>query len=343
MGRHSCCLKQKLRKGLWSPEEDEKLFNYITRYGVGCWSSVPKLAGLQRCGKSCRLRWINYLRPDLKRGMFSQQEEELIMSLHEVLGNRWAQIAAQLPGRTDNEIKNFWNSYLKKKLMKQGIDPTTHKPLSESEAKETKNCCSDKAAALQAQPTVLTITCHEPAFLVNDTACYNTTAYDPDLSYFELGFDPNVYQSSLPNQFQPNFRQTQLETNSNSAFISMPNLTSFDFSENSGSFLFNEAKECSSNSSNISNYTAFQMVENAGISWENENKLDVFQFQANGMVKSEEEIIIKQQTSSPWQEEGLQQHHLHTQNSVDFSSYPLTSLSQDLTGENLDFYHHQQI
>ncbi|KAA0059872.1 transcription factor MYB32-like isoform X1 [Cucumis melo var. makuwa] len=132
MGRNSCCLKPKLRKGLWSPEEDEKLFNYITTFGVGCWSSVPKLAGLERCGKSCRLRWINYLRPDLKRGMFSQQEEDLIISLHEVLGNRWAQIAAQLPGRTDNEIKNFWNSCLKKKLMKQGIDPATHKPLEEN-------------------------------------------------------------------------------------------------------------------------------------------------------------------------------------------------------------------
>ncbi|KAF2324087.1 hypothetical protein GH714_006561 [Hevea brasiliensis] len=87
MGRHSCCYKQKLRKGLWSPEEDEKLLNYITKHGHGCWSSVPKLAGLQRCGKSCRLRWINYLRPDLKRGAFSQQEENLIIELHSVLGN----------------------------------------------------------------------------------------------------------------------------------------------------------------------------------------------------------------------------------------------------------------
>lgn len=136
MGRHSCCIKQKLRKGLWSPEEDEKLYNYITRFGVGCWSTVPKLAGLQRCGKSCRLRWINYLRPDLKRGMFSQQEEDLIIRLHEVLGNRWAQIAAQLPGRTDNEIKNFWNSCLKKKLLKQGIDPNTHQPVIENEVKD---------------------------------------------------------------------------------------------------------------------------------------------------------------------------------------------------------------
>ncbi|XP_057736733.1 transcription factor MYB61-like [Arachis stenosperma] len=131
MGRHSCCYKQKLRKGLWSPEEDEKLLNYITNHGHGCWSSVPKLAGLQRCGKSCRLRWINYLRPDLKRGAFSQEEEDLIIELHAVLGNRWSQIAARLPGRTDNEIKNLWNSCLKKKLRQKGIDPITNKPLSD--------------------------------------------------------------------------------------------------------------------------------------------------------------------------------------------------------------------
>lgn len=133
MGRHSCCYKQKLRKGLWSPEEDENLLNHINHHGHGCWSSVPKQAGLQRCGKSCRLRWINYLRPDLKRGAFSQDEENLIIELHAVLGNRWSQIAAQLPGRTDNEIKNLWNSSLKKKLRLRGIDPVTHKLLAEIE------------------------------------------------------------------------------------------------------------------------------------------------------------------------------------------------------------------
>ncbi|WOK95208.1 hypothetical protein Cni_G03915 [Canna indica] len=138
MGRHSCCYKQKLRKGLWSPEEDEKLVKHITKYGHGCWSSVPKLAGLQRCGKSCRLRWINYLRPDLKRGTFSQQEEDLIVELHAALGNRWSQIAAQLPGRTDNEIKNYWNSCIKKKLRQQGIDPSTHKPLGSADGREEK-------------------------------------------------------------------------------------------------------------------------------------------------------------------------------------------------------------
>ncbi|CAL4956281.1 unnamed protein product [Urochloa decumbens] len=135
MGREvAATTRPKLRRGLWSPEEDEKLYNHIIRYGVGCWSSVPKLAGLERCGKSCRLRWINYLRPDLKRGSFSQQEEDLIISLHKILGNRWSQIASQLPGRTDNEIKNFWNSCIKKKLRQRGIDPATHKPLDDDDA-----------------------------------------------------------------------------------------------------------------------------------------------------------------------------------------------------------------
>ncbi|OEL34686.1 Transcription factor MYB86 [Dichanthelium oligosanthes] len=125
MGHH-CCSKQKVKRGLWSPEEDEKLVKYITAHGHSCWSAVPKHAGLQRCGKSCRLRWINYLRPDLKRGTFSEQEERTIIDVHRILGNRWAQIAKHLPGRTDNEVKNFWNSCIKKKLIAQGLDPKTH-------------------------------------------------------------------------------------------------------------------------------------------------------------------------------------------------------------------------
>ncbi|XP_028790345.1 transcription factor MYB4-like [Neltuma alba] len=116
MTRTPCCEKMGLKKGPWTPEEDQILISYIQRYGHGNWRALPKQAGLLRCGKSCRLRWINYLRPDIKRGKFSKEEEETILKLHQILGNRWSAIAARLPGRTDNEIKNFWHTHLKKRL-----------------------------------------------------------------------------------------------------------------------------------------------------------------------------------------------------------------------------------
>ncbi|MCL7049146.1 hypothetical protein MKW94_020210 [Papaver nudicaule] len=123
-----CCEKVGLKKGPWTPEEDQKLLAYIEEHGHGSWRALPSKAGLQRCGKSCRLRWTNYLRPDIKRGKFSLQEEQTIIQLHALLGNRWSAIATHLPKRTDNEIKNYWNTHLKKRLAKMGIDPVTHKP-----------------------------------------------------------------------------------------------------------------------------------------------------------------------------------------------------------------------
>lgn len=116
MGRAPCCEKVGLKRGRWTAEEDEILINYIKKNGEGSWRSLPKNAGLLRCGKSCRLRWINYLRADLKRGNFSLEEEDTIIKLHRSVGNRWSLIASHLPGRTDNEVKNYWNSHLSRKI-----------------------------------------------------------------------------------------------------------------------------------------------------------------------------------------------------------------------------------
>ncbi|KAK6137689.1 hypothetical protein DH2020_028615 [Rehmannia glutinosa] len=142
MGRQPCCDKLGVKKGPWTAEEDKKLINFILTNGQCCWRAVPKLAGLRRCGKSCRLRWTNYLRPDLKRGLLNEAEEKLVIDLHARLGNRWSKIASKLPGRTDNEIKNHWNTHIKKKLLKMGIDPLTHQPLHNSET-DNQNSQSD--------------------------------------------------------------------------------------------------------------------------------------------------------------------------------------------------------
>ncbi|XP_052204614.1 transcription repressor MYB5-like [Diospyros lotus] len=133
----ACCSKVGLKRGPWTPEEDELLSNYIKKEGEGRWRTLPKRAGLLRCGKSCRLRWMNYLRPSVKRGHISPDEEDLILRLHRLLGNRWSLIAGRIPGRTDNEIKNYWNTHLSKKLISQGIDPRTHKPLTNAAAATT--------------------------------------------------------------------------------------------------------------------------------------------------------------------------------------------------------------
>ncbi|XP_010940766.1 uncharacterized protein [Elaeis guineensis] len=126
MGRAPCCDKANVKKGPWSPEEDRQLKEYIEKYGTGGnWIALPHKAGLNRCGKSCRLRWLNYLRPNIKHGDFTDDEDRTICNLYATIGSRWSIIASQLPGRTDNDIKNYWNTKLKKKLL--GFPPSQRK------------------------------------------------------------------------------------------------------------------------------------------------------------------------------------------------------------------------
>ncbi|KAI9153628.1 hypothetical protein LWI28_014220 [Acer negundo] len=107
---------EKLRKGLWHEEEDKQLITFVTLLGDRKWDYIARVSGIKRCGKSCRLRWLNYLRPNINHGDISIEEEQIILRLHEQWGNKWARIARSLPGRTDNEIKNYCRTLLRRKM-----------------------------------------------------------------------------------------------------------------------------------------------------------------------------------------------------------------------------------
>ncbi|KAK2652210.1 hypothetical protein Ddye_012066 [Dipteronia dyeriana] len=151
MARRACCVNEREKKGAWSSEEDELLAQFVKIHGEGKWRTLAEKAGLRRSGKSCRLRWLNYLRPGIKRGDFSWDEEELILKLHRLLGNRWALIAGRLPGRTDNEIKNYWNTILCKKVdqlqgqTSSGLSPSSSSMIRKFESEEENNNHEDNS------------------------------------------------------------------------------------------------------------------------------------------------------------------------------------------------------
>lgn len=153
MGRAPCCDKANVKRGPWSPEEDTALRNYLEKHGTGGnWIALPQKAGLKRCGKSCRLRWLNYLRPDIKHGGFTEEEDNVIYTLYQKIGSRWSVIASHLQGRTDNDVKNYWNTKLKKKLLApSSTNKTTHKQIQLSDKIENNGTCVSNPSWIESQ------------------------------------------------------------------------------------------------------------------------------------------------------------------------------------------------
>ncbi|KAJ4818166.1 MYB transcription factor [Rhynchospora pubera] len=209
--------EMELRRGPWTLEEDNLLINYIASHGEGRWNLLASCSGLKRTGKSCRLRWLNYLKPDIKRGNLSPEEQFLILELHSKWGNRWSRIAQHLPGRTDNEIKNYWRTRVQKQARQLKVDansvlfrdavrcywmPRLLEKIGLSQQPHEPNCASNIAN------------------LGTSSTSTNTEQHDPSTdSYYQCLVDPSMLQFSYENTCSPSTSSHQLQNVINSNFV----------------------------------------------------------------------------------------------------------------------------
>ncbi|XP_073054746.1 transcription factor MYB59-like isoform X1 [Primulina eburnea] len=137
-------VKEDAKKGPWTEQEDVQLVFYVKLFGDRRWDFIANVSGLKVAGDRSihRLRWVNYLNPGLKRGKMTANEEKLVVELHKKWGNRWSRIARKLPGRTDNEIKNYWRTHMRKEAQekrKKGISSSSSSSNSSSSSSGSKS------------------------------------------------------------------------------------------------------------------------------------------------------------------------------------------------------------
>ncbi|XP_076919284.1 uncharacterized protein LOC143580029 [Bidens hawaiensis] len=213
---------QVLKKGPWTAAEDAILMEYVKKHGEGNWNAVQRNSGLMRCGKSCRLRWANHLRPNLKKGAFTPEEERQIIELHSKFGNKWARMALHLQGRTDNEIKNYWNTRLKRRLRaglpiypvdfqhhrrrqhEQSLHNQTTPFSSSSSPSNHTNTAINSISPLLYDPLAYPVMNNTPFYIQNSQSMHpNTTQFanrnsaTSSISFFNQGF-PSSLQSNHP-------------------------------------------------------------------------------------------------------------------------------------------------
>ncbi|KAJ7963795.1 MYB transcription factor [Quillaja saponaria] len=207
------------KKGPWTISEDAILIDYVTKHGEGNWNTVQKNSGLARCGKSCRLRWANHLRPHLKKGPFSQEEQKLILELHSKYGNKWALMATLLPGRTDNEIKNYWNTRVKRR-QRQGI------PLYSCQPQITP----------PTTPTTPTFPYSTSLPLFDNSNCFSSTTTSS--TSFTFHRPTPILNSPLCGGYSQPLLSTS--SNSTSSFMNQPLTTNMTFNPSSSEILLTQ-------------------------------------------------------------------------------------------------------